>query len=56
MALEALEAGGETNEQRGQRSEMIRQTNTYAILHVSPAAYAEIRAKLKAAQYDQAFR
>ena len=42
-------------EQRGQRSEMIRQTHTYAILHVSPGAYAEIRAKFKAAQYDQAF-
>lgn len=30
-------------------------THTYAILEVSPAAYAEIRAKLHAAGYDHAF-
>ena len=33
----------------------IRQTHTYAILEVSPAAYQEIRAKLEAAGHEQAF-
>lgn len=30
-------------------------TRTYAVLDVSPAVYAEIAEKLKAAGYDQAF-
>jgi hypothetical protein len=30
-------------------------THTYAVLEVSPAAYAEIREKLDAAGYDHAF-
>lgn len=30
-------------------------SHTYAILDVSPAVYAEIREKLKAAGYDHAF-
>ena len=30
-------------------------TYTYAVLTVSPAAYAEIREKLEAAGYDHAF-
>lgn len=34
---------------------MIKTTHTYAILEVSPAVYAEIRAKLEAAGYEHAF-
>jgi hypothetical protein len=34
---------------------MIRMTRTYAILPVSPAAYAEVRAALEAAGYQHAF-
>lgn len=33
----------------------IRSTHTYAELEVSPAAYEEIAAKLRAAGYDHAF-
>lgn len=34
---------------------MIRQTHTYANLEVSPAAYDEVAAKLRAARYDHVF-
>lgn len=33
----------------------MRTTRTYALLDVSPAVYDEIREKLKAAGYDEAF-
>ncbi len=33
----------------------MKSTRTYALLEVSPAAYAEIRAKLMAAGYEHAF-
>ena len=33
----------------------MRATHTYALLQVSPAAYAEIRDQLKAAEYEHAF-
>jgi len=33
----------------------ITHTHTYAVLEVSPAAYREIRALLKAAGYEHAF-
>lgn len=34
----------------------LRQTHTYVILPLSPAAYREIRAKLREAGYDHAFQ
>ena len=34
---------------------MIRQTHTYAVLEVSRAAYAEIKAKLEGAGYQDQF-
>lgn len=33
----------------------MRTTRTFALLEVSPALYAEVRAKLEAAEYDHAF-
>ncbi len=33
----------------------LRQTHTYVILEISPAAFAEIKAKLEAAGYQHTF-
>jgi hypothetical protein len=37
------------------KSDMLRQTHTFVVLELSPAAYQEIEKKLKAAEYDHCF-